>query len=65
MSPAVALSGMDTVRKALRAGDVEKDSYGRLSCTACDEELATDNDPTEVGKIRVCPNCGQEWKELG
>jgi len=55
---------MDSVRKALRAGDVEKDNYGRLSCTSCDEPLSTDNDPDEVGKVRVCPECGNEWKEL-
>lgn len=56
---------MDSVRKALRADDVEKDGYGRLSCTACDEPLSTDNDPDQVGKIRVCPECGMKWKELG
>ena len=55
---------MDSVRKALRAGDVEKDNYGRLSCTGCDEPLATENDPDEVGKVRVCPECDGEWKEL-
>jgi predicted RNA-binding Zn-ribbon protein involved in translation (DUF1610 family) len=55
---------MDSVRKALRAGDVEKDNYGRLSCTSCDEPLSTENDPDEVGKVRVCPECGSEWKEL-
>ncbi len=25
---------------------------------------ATKNDPDEVGKVRVCPECGGEWKEL-
>ncbi|WP_276271146.1 HVO_0758 family zinc finger protein [Haloarcula litorea] len=55
---------MDSVRKALRSGDVEKDSYGRLSCTDCGEELGTENDPDEVGKVRVCPSCGSKWKEL-
>ncbi|MBX0293463.1 HVO_0758 family zinc finger protein [Haloarcula nitratireducens] len=56
---------MDSVRKGLRAGDIEKDNYGRLSCTTCEESLATNNDPAEVGKVRVCPDCGSEWKELG
>ncbi|WP_254273704.1 HVO_0758 family zinc finger protein [Haloarcula marina] len=56
---------MDSVRKALRAGDVEKDGYGRLSCVTCDEPLSTDNNPDKIGKIRVCPDCGSEWKELG
>jgi len=55
---------MDTVRKGLRSGDVEKDGYGRLSCSACGESLATDNDPDEIGKIRVCPACDSRWKEL-
>ncbi|MFC7027456.1 HVO_0758 family zinc finger protein [Halomicroarcula sp. GCM10025710] len=56
---------MDSVRKALRAGDVEKDSHGRLSCTACGENLSTDSRPDEVWKVRVCPECGSEWKEIG
>lgn len=56
---------MDSVRKALRAGDVEKDNYGRLSCTACDEPLKTENNPDQVWKVRVCPECGSEWKEIG
>ncbi|MFC7075725.1 MULTISPECIES: HVO_0758 family zinc finger protein [Haloarcula] len=56
---------MDSVRKALRAGDVEKDNYGRLSCTACEETLTTDNNPDDIGKVRRCPECGSEWKELG
>ena len=55
---------MDSVRKGLRAGDVEKDNYGRITCTNCDEALATRNSPDEVGKLRVCPSCGVEWKEL-
>jgi len=55
---------MDSVRKALRSGDVEKDSYGRLSCTDCEEPLSTDNDPDEIGKQRVCPECGRTWTEL-
>ena len=56
---------MDSVRKALRSGDVEKDSYGRLSCSACDEVLSTDNDPDEIGKVRVFPECNSTWTELG
>lgn len=56
---------MDSVRKALRRGDVEKDTYQRLACAACEEQLATQNDPDEVGKLRVCPECGREWQEVG
>jgi ribosomal protein S27AE len=56
---------MDSVRKGLRSGDIVKDTYERLSCGDCEEELATENDPEVVGKVRVCPECGQEWKEVG
>lgn len=56
---------MDSVRKGLRAGDLDKDSYGRLTCVECGDELDTKNDPDAVGKVRVCPSCGREWKELG
>ena len=36
---------------------------GRAS--TCEEQLATQNDPDEIGRIRVCPECGTEWKEVG
>jgi predicted RNA-binding Zn-ribbon protein involved in translation (DUF1610 family) len=56
---------MQSVRKGLRAGDLEKDTYERLTCSDCGEELDTRNDPNEVGRVRVCPGCGREWKEVG
>lgn len=56
---------MKSVRKGLRAGELEKDQYGRLSCSACEEELKSINDPDEVGTVRACPVCGAEWKEIG
>jgi|AntRauTorcE11898_2_1112593.scaffolds.fasta_scaffold123647_1 DNA-directed RNA polymerase subunit RPC12/RpoP len=56
---------MKSVRKGLRAGDIEKDTYERLACAECEEALATENDPDQVGKVRVCPECGTEWKEVG
>jgi hypothetical protein len=56
---------MDSVRKGLRSGDLEKDTYERLACSACDEVLATQNDPEVVGKLRVCPECGTEWQQVG
>lgn len=56
---------MESVRKGLRAGDIEKDTYERLTCAACDKQLTTDNDPDEVGTVRVCPECGQSWKQVG
>ncbi|WP_226012399.1 HVO_0758 family zinc finger protein [Halomicrobium salinisoli] len=55
---------MESVRKGLRSGDLEKDNYGRLTCVDCDEELSTQNDPDEVGKVRVCPECDGEWQEI-
>lgn len=56
---------MESVRKGLRAGDIEKDTYERLVCTACDETLETREDPDEVGQIRTCPECGREWRRVG
>jgi DNA-directed RNA polymerase subunit RPC12/RpoP len=55
---------MQSVRKALRNDDLFKDTYQRLNCAECEEELKTDNDPDEVGTVRVCPECGAKWKEL-
>jgi len=57
--------GMQSVRKGLRSGDLEKDNYERLRCTACGEELGTENDPDEVGSVRVCPACGGKWQQVG
>jgi predicted RNA-binding Zn-ribbon protein involved in translation (DUF1610 family) len=56
---------MESTRKGLRSGDLQKDTYERLQCAACGEELATRNDPDSLGKVRVCPECGTEWKEVG
>lgn len=56
---------MESVRKGLRSGDLEKDTYERLTCVECGEELDTTNDPDTVGKVRMCPDCGQKWKEVG
>jgi predicted RNA-binding Zn-ribbon protein involved in translation (DUF1610 family) len=55
---------MKTTRKGLREGELEKDTYERLNCAECDKTLGTKNDPDEVFSVRVCPNCGSEWKEL-
>jgi predicted RNA-binding Zn-ribbon protein involved in translation (DUF1610 family) len=55
---------MRSVRKGLRAGEIVKDTYERLACGECGEQLATENDPEQVGKVRVCPDCGREWKEV-
>ena len=56
---------MESVRKGLRSGAIEKDTYERLACAECEETLKTENDPDELETIRVCPECGSKWKELG
>ncbi len=56
---------MKSVRKGLRSGEIEKDVYERLACSECGEELATENDPDEVGTVRVCPECDSKWKQVG
>jgi len=56
---------MESTRKGLRSGAIEKDTYERLTCADCDAQLATENDPEEIGRIRFCPECGREWKEVG
>ena len=56
---------MDSVRKGLRSGDIEKDTYERLTCATCGEQLGTKNDPDAIATVRFCPECGSEWKKLG
>jgi len=56
---------MDSVRKGLRSGDIEKDTYERLTCVRCGERLGTRNEPDELGSIRFCPECGREWERVG
>jgi NAD-dependent SIR2 family protein deacetylase len=56
---------MKSTQKGLRSGEIEKDTYERLSCAECDEQLDTKNDPDELGRVRICPECGREWKEVG
>ena len=55
---------MKSVRQALRDGELEKDTYERISCGDCEKPLGTTNDPDTVETIRTCPDCGSEWKEL-
>jgi predicted RNA-binding Zn-ribbon protein involved in translation (DUF1610 family) len=56
---------MKSVRKGIRSGDIEKDTYERLNCADCGEQLTTVNDPDELGTVRACPECGREWHEVG
>ncbi|ERG99580.1 MAG: hypothetical protein J07HQX50_00727 [Haloquadratum sp. J07HQX50] len=55
---------MDSTRKGLRRGEIEKTTYERLRCAACDALLKAANDPEEVYTVRECPDCGRTWKEL-
>ncbi|WP_202935074.1 HVO_0758 family zinc finger protein [Halorussus amylolyticus] len=55
---------MKSIRRGLRAGEVEKDTYGRLSCAECGQSLSTRDDEDVVGKVKSCPGCGSEWKDL-
>ena len=55
---------MDSVRQGLRSGDIEKDTYERLNCASCEMQLATENEEGTIGKIRVCPECGERWQEM-
>ena len=55
---------MKSVRQALRKGELEKDTYERVTCAECEKPLGTTNDPDRVETIRHCPDCGTEWKEL-
>lgn len=56
---------MDSVQRGLRAGDIKKDTYERLICAHCDERLKSQNDPDEVYTLRVCQDCGREFKQIG
>ncbi|MFB6218697.1 MAG: HVO_0758 family zinc finger protein [Halobacteriaceae archaeon] len=55
---------MESVRKGLRAGDITKDTYDRLQCARCEAHLSTQDDPDEVGSLRICPDCGREWRQV-
>ena len=55
---------MDSVRKGLRRGEIVKDTYDRLTCAECEEQLSRRDDPEDIGSIRACPECGREWRKL-
>lgn len=56
---------MKSIRKGLREGNLEKDTYGRLSCTICASSLQMKDDPDTLGSVRVCPDCQNEWRAIG
>ena len=55
---------MQSTRKGLRDGTLLKDTYERLKCAECSQELKTETDPDEVFDIRTCPECGTQYKDL-
>ncbi|MFB6135107.1 MAG: HVO_0758 family zinc finger protein [Halanaeroarchaeum sp.] len=55
---------MESVRKGLRKGDLERDTYDRLVCSDCDANLAREDDPDEIGSVRRCPECGATYQEF-
>lgn len=55
---------MKSVRKGLRDGDIQKDTYERLTCASCGQTLKTKNDPDELFSLRECPDCGTQWRDL-
>ena len=55
---------MRSVRKGLRAGEIEKDTYDRLTCAACGVQLGSREDPDLLGMVRTCPECGREWEQV-
>lgn len=55
---------METVHKALREGELVKDTYQRVSCGTCEQTLKREDDPDRIGAVRVCPDCSVEWKQI-
>ena len=55
---------MRSVRKGLRAGEIEKGLYDRLKCVECGETLATRDETDMLGVVRTCPECDREWQEI-
>lgn len=55
---------MDTVRDGLRANDLEKDVFDRLVCVQCDRSLKIRNEPDQMGSVRFCIECDNEWLEM-
>ena len=55
---------MDSVRDGLRAGDLDKDTFDRLVCASCDRTLKMRNDPEQIGSVRFCLECDDEWLEM-
>ena len=59
------MCAMESVRKGLRAGDLEKDTYDRLRCVTCQTTLARRDNPDELGYVHGCSECGRKWRRIG
>lgn len=55
---------MESVRKGLRAGQIDKDTYGRLECSNCDVGLTKKEDEDGMGYLHTCPDCGRVWRRV-
>jgi len=55
---------MRSVRKGLRAREIVKDTYDRLTCATCEVRLAKRDDPSMLGMVRTCPECGRSWEQV-
>lgn len=55
---------MDTVREGLRAGDIRRGRFERLTCSTCERELGLQDDAEAVGTVMACPDCESAWLDL-
>ena len=56
---------MKSIRKGLRDDELVKDTYGRLECANCEMVMKSEPEPDAVFDLRVCPECGTQYKDLG
>ncbi|MDZ7702051.1 MAG: HVO_0758 family zinc finger protein [Halobacteriales archaeon] len=55
---------MESVRKGLRAGQLDKDTYGRLECSNCEVGLTKKEAEDDMGYLHTCPDCGRVWRRV-
>lgn len=55
---------MESVRKGLRAGQIDKDTYGRLECSNCGVRLGKKEDDDGMGFLHSCSECGRVWRRV-
>ena len=56
---------MKSLRKGLRDDELYKDTYERLKCANCEKVIKTETEPDAVFDLRICPECGTQYKDLG